>query len=181
MDMVYLFDTETTGLIDTRLRKIERQSEVIEFYGCLADLESGEITSEYETLIKPANYPMSEDTIKKTKTKLTNDMLATAPTFASVAEEIRQQIEIAPLVLAHNAAFDREMIEIEMERCGKKIFWPHILCTIEQTMYIKGYRLSLTNLHKHLFNEEFPQAHRAKNDVKALLRCCVELRKQGAI
>lgn len=181
MDMAYILDTETTGLIDTRLRKIERQSEVIEYYGCLADLDTGEVVSEFETFIRPATYPMSDETIKKTKTKLTNEMLMNAPRFGEVAEQIRTHIEAAPLVLAHNAAFDKEILDIEMERCGKSIFWPHTLCTIEQTIHLKGFRLSLTNLHLHLFNEEFTGAHRAKHDVMALLRCCVELRKQGAI
>jgi DNA polymerase III subunit epsilon len=185
MDMAYILDTETTGLIENRLRKLERQSEVIEYYGCLADLDTGKVVSEFETLIKPKTK-ISDKKVKGEKTisditGITNDMLATAPIFADVAEQIRQHIEAAPLVLAHNAAFDREMLDIEMERCGKSIFWPHVLCTIEQTMHLKGFRLSLTNLHKHLFDEDFPEAHRAKSDVMALLRCCVELRKQGAI
>lgn len=181
MDMAFIFDTETTGLIDNRLRKLERQNEIIEFYGCLVDLDTGELTSEYETLIKPATYPMSDETIKVTKTKLTNEMLFNAPRFAEVAESIRQQIEVAPMVVAHNASFDREIVDIEMQRLGKSVFWPRVVCTIEQTMHLKGFRLSLTKLHEHLFDEEFSGAHRAKQDVTALVRCCVELRKQGAI
>lgn len=181
MDLAFVFDTETTGLVDNRLRKIERQSEIIEFYGCLIDLETGEITSELDTLIKPKQYPMSKETIEKTKTRLNNELLFNAPNFASKAEEIRSLLETAPIVYAHNAAFDSEMIDIEMERLGKKVAWPRIICTIEQTMHLKGFRLSLTALHQHLFNEAFEGAHRAKHDVMALVRCCVELRKQGAI
>ena len=179
MDMAFVFDTETTGLVENRLRKIERQSEIIEFYGCSVDLDTGTVYGEFETLIKPQAYPMSKDTIEKTKTMLTNEMLADARHFTNVADEMRKWLEGGPKVIAHNAAFDREIVDIEMERVGRNVFWPQVVCTIEQTMHMKGFRLSLTNLHKELFSEEFVGAHRAKNDVQALVRCCVELRKRG--
>lgn len=181
MELAYVFDTETTGLLSNRLRKDIYQAEVIEYYGCLADIDSGEIKDEFETLIKPRTYPMSTETIEQTKTKLTNDMLFNAPPFVDISDRIRQQIESAPLIIAHNAAFDREIIDIEMNRLGKSIHWPAIMCTIEQTMYLKGFRLSLTDLHLHLFGKAFDDAHRAKHDVHALLRCCVELKRQDLI
>jgi len=40
---------------------------------------------------------------------------------------------------------------------------------------LKGYRLKLAQLYEHLFGETFPDAHRARNDVQALRRICVEL------
>jgi hypothetical protein len=46
-------------------------------------------------------------------------------------------------------------------------------------MHFKGYKLSLTNLHMHLFNMDFGEAHRAKADVQALVRCCRQLYAQG--
>jgi hypothetical protein len=52
---------------------------------------------------------------------------------------------------------------------------------VECTEHFYGYRLSLTNLHKHLFNEGFPEAHRARNDVEALCRCVVKLIEMGEI
>ncbi len=177
----FIFDTETTGLIENRLRKINLQSEIIEFYGCLVDLADGNKEDEYYTLIKPKAYPMKQDVIDKTKTMLTNEMLAVAPSFSDVADNIRERLEKAPAVIAHNAAFDREIVDIEMQRLGKSVYWPQTICTIEQTMHLKGARLSLTSLHDHLFGEKFEDAHRAKNDVSALVRCCVELHRQGAI
>ena len=179
MQPAFVFDTETTGLIENRLRKIERQSEIIEFYGCSVDLDTGHVYGEYETLVKPKAFPMSKETIEKTKTMLTNDMLFSAPSFADVADEVRKWLEGATMCVAHNAAFDREMVDIEMERVGRNVYWPQMVCTIEQTMHLKGFRLSLTNLHQELFGEPFAGAHRAKNDVQALVRCAVELRKRG--
>lgn len=177
-----VFDTETTGLVENRLRKLSWQNEVIEFYGCIVNLETGEILDEYETLIKPRTYPMSPETIKITKTVISNDMLFNAPGFTEVADYIKSFIESAPWVIAHNLAFDKEIISIEMERAGKTINWPKGICTIEQTMHLTGFRLSLTNLHAHLFNNEtFAGAHRAKVDVQALTRCCVELYRREEI
>ncbi len=178
--MAFIFDTETTGLIENRLRKIDKQSEIIEFYGCLANLETGEIIHDYETFIKP-KAKRNEETMKKTRSLITDKMLAEAPSFAEVADTIRDNLEHAPMIIAHNAAFDKEIVDIEMERINQVITWPRTLCTIEQTMHLKGCRLSLTNLHEFLFGEPFSDAHRAKHDCLALLRCCVELKKQGAI
>jgi DNA polymerase III alpha subunit (gram-positive type) len=124
---------------------------------------------------------MSDETIKQTKTQLTNDLLMNAPPFSEVAEPIKAHLEGAPLLIAHNATFDKEMIDIEMERIGKQVAWPPMLCTTEQTMHLKGYRLSLTELHQHLMGQPFMGAHRAKNDVLALVQCCIELRKAEVI
>jgi hypothetical protein len=75
-----------------------------------------------------------------------------------------------------------EMVDIEFERLGRKAPWPpRKVCTVEATVHLLGYRLSLQNLHKHLFGENFDEAHRAKVDVEALVRCCVELRKREVI
>jgi len=180
----FVFDTETTGLVDNRTLKLERQPEIIEFYGCLVDLgKKGKIISEVDTLIKPKN-PLTDKPVsggKKTITDITgisNEMLKDAPRFKDVAKRIHDAITKAPLVIAHNASFDREMVQIEFERLKEKIKFPKIICTVEQTIYMKGYRLSLSALHQELFGEPFAGAHRAKVDVSALVRCCVELHKR---
>jgi DNA polymerase III subunit epsilon len=175
MMRAFIYDTETTGLVENLSRKLGWQAEVIDFCGCLVDLDSGEIESEYETLIKPTNKLKTEIT---KITRLNDAMLADAPRFVEVFDVIRQHIETAPCVISHNANFDKEMLDIEFDRLGKKLHWPHIICTIEQTMHVKGYRLSLSEMYQWLFNEKFDDAHRAKPDVMALVRCCVELRKK---
>lgn len=38
--------------------------------------------------------------------------------------------------------------------------------------------MSLTNLHIELFGMTFPEAHRAKQDVLALIRCASEMRRR---
>ena len=171
-----IFDCETTGLIDSHLLKLDRQSSIIEFYACLADLRDGTVTRELDLLIKPPG----EISEKITKiTGISTAMVADAPAFRSVAAGVREVIESAPVVIAHNASFDIEMVNLEFERLGEKIRWPRVICSVEASIHIKGFRLSLGALHEELFAEKFTGAHRAKADVAALRRCCVEMHRRG--
>lgn len=150
--------------------------EVIEFYGCIFDINSGSIKEEFDTLIKP-RQKITQEIIEATN--ITNEMVSKSKDFKHYSKSIKTILEKPPLVMAHNAAFDTEVINIEMDRIGENIKWPRIICTVEQTMHLKGYRLSLTALHEFLFGEKFADAHRAKNDVLAQVKCVVELVKRG--
>ena len=176
--MALLLDCETTGLIDNLVKQQERQPEVIEIYLCLADLYTGIITNEFESLIKPTKG------IPKGITEYTGIspvMVADAPPFGFVAPRVKQMIESAPLCVGHNITYDHDMVNIEFSRLNIVLNWPKLLCTIEQTMYLKGGRIGLTDLHIFLFGEGFPEAHRAKDDTLALLRCCQELLRRDLL
>jgi DNA polymerase-3 subunit alpha (Gram-positive type) len=176
---IFVFDLETSGLIENATVKDELLPDMIEFYGCLVDLETGEVSSEVDTLVKPRR-PISEEITRITG--LTNEDLETAPSMLEVAPTIKAAIEAAPAVLAHNASFDVEVTSLCFKRVGVPLIWPkRRLCTVEQTIHMKGHRLSLTALHTELFGEGFPAAHRAKNDVMALVEICKELFRRGDI
>lgn len=181
-----VFDTETTGLISSRMVQPEQLPEVIEFYGAMVDFaKTGkyQLLSELNLLIKPARMIQEHKVGKQNITKITgitNAMLAEAPTFSKVAARIFLAIEKAPLVIAHNAHYDVEVLDIEAERLNYKIAWPAVLCTVEATAYMRGDRLKLVELHEMLFKQKFT-AHRAKEDTTALIRCCATLHKQGVI
>lgn len=173
-----LLDTETTGLTPNRILRLEKQPEIIEFYGCLVDLaqatEPPLLIAEFETLIKPMNKISKEIT---DITGINDAMVADAPSFADVHTVIANMIETAPVVLAHNLTFDRDMLDIEFERIMGTLHWPPCLCTVEQTEHLTGKRMSLSDLYASLFNETF-KAHRAKADVQALVRVARELYKR---
>jgi DNA polymerase-3 subunit epsilon len=178
-----IFDTETTGLVYNHVIKIDRQPEVIEFYGQVVSLSTGKVYDKYHTLVCPKKFPMDDYTIKATKTKLTNEMLKDAPIFKDVANEIRNFFEESSMIIAHNLSFDMEMIDLEYERLkGQLINWPlKRICTVEATLFLKGKRLTLTDLHTLLFGDVFENAHRAETDVAALTRCVVELHRRDLI
>jgi DNA polymerase III alpha subunit (gram-positive type) len=171
-----ILDTETTGLLSNHTIALTKQPSVIEYYGACVDLQKQTILSELELLIKPAEFPMSAKTIEETKTRLSNELLAPCQPFHYHSEAIRQQIESAPLVIAHNLSFDKEMLDIEFERLRQKLVWPkRLVCSVEQTIHLLSRRLSLTDLHVHLFAEGFSEAHRAKPDTQALMRSAFKL------
>lgn len=174
------FDTETTGLIENVTVKDEKLPEIIDFYGGLFDVDTGKIVDEVDILIKPTiAKKLPEETVDITG--IDDNMLKSKKQFSAYAPLIKRMIEHAPIVIAHNAAYDKEMLDLEFNRLDQKIKWPRVLCTVEQTMHLKGYRLNLTALHEHLFGEGFPEAHRARTDVTAMIRCIVELVKRGEL
>lgn len=174
-----IFDTETTGLVDNKSTRSEKQPEIIEFCGITINADNGSVIEIYDQLIKPTT-PITEEITKMNN--IDNDMVKNSPTFKIVAPDIRDLIERSDCVVAHNAAFDRDMVDIEFAKLGlTKIAWPRIICTIEATIHFKGYRLSLAALHEYLFKKPFEGAHRARADVEALARIVVRLRKDGAI
>lgn len=176
--LALLYDTETTGLIDNHTVKIAHQPHIIEFYGCVADLKTGKIKKEVHHLIKP---PIKIEQEITNITTIKNEDVVSSPTFDKVAVEIFKFLEGAPILIAHNASYDKEIMDLEAERLKRTIKWPRMLCTVEQTVALKGFRFTLSDLYQFLFNETFSGAHRANVDVKALLRCCVELHKRDVI
>ena len=174
-----ILDTETTGLVENLTTRSDHQPEIIEVCGIDIDPFTGDIRKEYDTLIKPI-FPITEEITKMNG--ITNEMVKDAPTFKQAAEEIRDLIEASDIIVAHNAAFDRDMINLEIMKTGmSKIAWPHLICSVEATVHLTGFRLNLQTLYEYLFKEKFTGAHRARTDVEALARCVVELRKRGDI
>ncbi len=180
-----IFDTETTGLTENRTIALDKQPHIIEFYACLVDLKNQQVLDEMDLLIRPPNMLSDKPDFgsKKTTTQITgisNEMLKGAPCFADVMAPIKVILETAPLIIAHNLTFDKDMVELELERHQNAIAWPFGICTVEQTVHLTGARLKLEDLHNLLFGMKF-EAHRAKADTQALVRCCYELFKRGII
>jgi DNA polymerase-3 subunit epsilon len=180
-----VFDTETTGLVANHSIKPDSLPEIIELYAAKVNLKTGKIMKELDTLIKPSRLLSDKPELgsKKTITQITgitNAMLSDAKPFVAHADEIVKMLTSAEFVIAHNVSFDKEMIDIELERLKRKIKWPRAICTVEATAHIKGGRMSLTKLHEYLFGKAF-DAHRAKSDVEALIRCSCELYKREMI
>lgn len=184
--IAFVFDTETSDLVANRTLRLDKQLNVIEFYGALVDLTYGQVMDDFETLIKPSK-PLTDEKKGKRKrtiseiTGITNEMLTDAPAFDKVADAIRRCVERAPLVISHNLSFDKDALEIEFARLGQTLTWPPGICTVEASVHCKGYRMSLPELHQFLFNEEVTDHHRAKVDTEHLINCCVELQRRDML
>jgi DNA polymerase III epsilon subunit-like protein len=108
-------------------------------------------------------------------------MVEGKPLFIEVSDSIFQFMNGADLTVAHNHGFDSGMLDVEYKRLDREMLpAKHQLCTVEATMGMTGHRLSLTRLHWILIQEQF-KAHRAKDDVYALVRCFHNLTESGVI
>lgn len=172
----FIFDWETTGLIANTQRPLHKQPHGIELYGCVLDTKTFEIEDEIDTFLDPG-IPISAEITKITG--ITPEMLVGAPKFETIADRLQEMIEGSDAVLAHNLAFDKPLTDFEFARINRELKWPQLLCSLEATEWVNGYRLSLTALHEHLFGEPFSGTHRARYDVEALTRCVTEMIKRG--
>lgn len=178
--IVVAFDTETTGLVDNHTIKLDKQPEIIELYACAFDDHNGKVLRDLDLLLKPSR-PIADDITAITG--ITNAMVADQPPFKHYSYDLMLFLEDGNSITGHNLSYDMEMVELEMERlkCDAKVKWPPGICTVEQTVHLLGIRLSLSALHDYLFGEKFTGAHRAKQDVKAQMRCYMELKKRGEL
>lgn len=180
--IVIAFDTETTGLIKPEVQELNKQPQIIEYYGAkLIHRSDGiiEQIDELETFLKP-EQPFSEKITKITG--ITNEMVEGADSFLKFFPRLADFHIGVDEWVAHNCAFDAAMVANEVARIGKIIhfpFPPKHTCTVQGSMKIEQRRLTLTNLHKELFGVPFEGAHRAKDDVQAMIRCYKELIVRG--
>lgn len=173
-----VFDTETTGLIINPARKLDTQPEIISIAIQSVNLQTAEIFDPYYKIFKPSKS-ISEEITRITG--FNNENLLEAPPITDFIDEIITKLETAKLIIGQNANFDQSMLELELMRYGKTIKWPKILDLVENTIHLKGYRLSLTNLHIELFGHTFDSAHRADVDVMITCKCAIELFKRGLL
>lgn len=181
----FVFDTETTSLTRPSLQPIGKQPHIVEFYGCVWDSDKREVVSEVEFLAKP---PVACEPDAEKAHHITAEMLKDAKPFKAYVDMVASAIEGANAVVAHNLSYDYNVTEYEMKRNGRTLQWPiRRICTVENTEWIFGYRLSLgpkkdkMGLYHYLFGETFADAHRAKPDTLALLRCFIELLDRGML
>ena len=172
MPSVLVFDTETTGLLAPRAARISRQPSIIEFYGEIIDGD------EIHYLFNPE---MKLPHFITTITGLRDNDLKDKPPFRSRAKKIVDFIERADIIVAHNLSFDKGIIDINLERAKlDPPKWPRGICTVEATEHLYGRRMSLTDLYVDVFGQGF-KAHRAKEDVKALIKVFEKLLEDGEI
>lgn len=176
-DEVIVFDVETTGL-PANIAKLSEQPHIIEFYGAVVNLVTGRIKNELHCLIKP---PVRIPDLISGLTGISNAVVKDAEPFVYYAGHIFKFLQHAKLAIAHHIKFDQQMINIEAKRIKYNVRWPRTACTMVSTMHLRGRRLSLTSLHKYLFDKPFVGPHRAKSDTTALIKCCVELRRRRII
>ena len=175
------FDTETTGLLKPSPAGLDKQPEIIEFYACVTD-GNFRLIGEVDELIKPSRLPLEEVITKITG--ISDAMLETKPSFQEVLPGIQKLFTGVDAVVAHNLDFDTSMLANELLRCDSLINFPwprHHVCTVVKSMSVRGHRLKLAELYNEMTDKEFVDAHRAKNDVHAMVSAFRGMVKKGLI
>lgn len=177
--MAIIFDTETTGFINSADAPLHVQPKIIELFALKVCDKTFEIEGELEFLADPKE-PLSEDIVRVTG--LTDADVKGQGGFEAHFQATQEFWLGQTTAIGHNITFDCDMIEVEARRIGKvnRFPWtPNRLCTVELSEHYFGRRLKLIDLHMYLLGEGFEQAHRARNDVMATYRCAKEMIRRG--
>jgi DNA polymerase-3 subunit epsilon len=128
------------------------------------EIDGFEVSSEWSTLVNPeTTIPAAIQVL----TGITNDMVAGAPRFAALAEELFERLG-GRVFVAHNARFDYGFLRHEFERTGRK-FLAKTLCTVRlsRRLYPEHPRHNLDSLiERH--GIDCRARHRALGDADAL-------------
>ena len=161
-----LLDFETTGL--TAPSASENQPYIIEV-GAL-DYESGRA---YSQLIKPP-FPFGDETTKITG--ITNEDVKNSPSFIQAYRRLAEFCLGAERWVAHNIAFDSAVLLEELKRYSLEYRFPWPLeqfCTYEAVLKIpaelRPEKSNLGALYQHVTGKKLENAHRAMDDVRALV------------
>ena len=171
MSIIFV-DTETTGLLQPTGTEMQYQPHLIEICAIKTN-DKLDVIGKFNSFIKPP-IPIPEK-LTKTVHGISDKMVEKAPIFIEVYRPLCELFLGCHTFVAHNASFDLGMLFVELRRLNSvhKFPWPPIhFCTVEQTLHFKGYRLKLAELYELATdNKEIPGAHRAENDVLALIEC----------
>lgn len=167
-----IFDTETTGLPNPTFTDLEKQPHITEI-GAIK-VNGGDVVGRFEQLINPG-VPLTAQISKITG--LFDDDLEGQPDFAFVAPVFADFVRGADQWIAHNMAFDKQMMDICLKRHNVMgfPFPPNLVCTVQEARPIFGKYMKLIHLYEELLGKPLDQKHRAISDCEALLEVCREM------
>lgn len=148
-------DLETTGGSASQHRIIEVG---------IVILEGGRPVEEWSQLVNPlTRIPSSIEQF----TGISNEMVADAPTFDDLRNEIRRRLD-GRLFVAHNARFDYGFLRSEFRRMGER-FSAKVLCTVRlsRTLFPDAGRHNLDTLIER-YGLSCDARHRALGDARVL-------------
>lgn len=205
MNVLFL-DTETTGKLDFNQHYSGTdQPDLVQLAACLFNEQSNAVLGSMNVILSPH---LGADETKPLLFKISPEV--TGIHGISQAQAIKFGVprrsalslfnffcRSADAFCAHSADFDKNVILTAYHREDVPHRMDHLKqqCTMKAATPIlklpKPFKTksktdlykwpTLTECYKHYFNEEFEGAHNAMNDVMAMMRVWLELRKAGAI
>ena len=186
--MYLIFDTETTGLPkkwNAPITDTDNWPRCVQIAWQLHD-EMGGVVEHQDFLIKPEGYniPYDAEQIHGISTQLAAEK---GISLDEVLELFNEVLNKTKFVIGQNVNFDLNIMGCEffrneittelnnlpiLDTCTEKTA---LLCQIPGGRYGKFKLPTLTELHQHLFDTSFNEAHNATADVEATTRCFLEL------
>ena len=165
-----IFDTETTGLPAPAATPLDKQPRIIEF-GAIkySDDDPTQELARMSFLCNPGSLPLPEIITKITG--LTDADLKGQPRFPAFYGELCDFFLGERTLIAHNIAFDINLLRFDLSRMNKAYAFPwppNQICTVDATMSIRRHRLKLNALYEMATGNPMVEAHRAILDVEAL-------------
>jgi DNA polymerase-3 subunit epsilon len=160
-------DVETTGGTGEQ----DRITEI-----AIVKVQYGEIIASFSSLVNPLRQ------IPPFITRLTGihqAMVATAPCFSDIAEQVLAQLE-GCIFVAHNVKFDYGFVRAELQRAGFNLQRPQLCTVVESRRYfpgLKSYGLAALTAH---FDIPLTTHHRALADATATAELLLLLNQQRA-
>lgn len=157
-------DLETTGANAQRDRITEIG--VVEW--------DGEAISEWSTLVNPQT---SIPSFIVSLTGITDAMVADAPTFAELAENLLERLQ-GRVFFAHNARFDYGFLKNEFKRAGL-MFRARTVCTVKlsRRLFPEEYKHNLDVVVARMGLGDAGERHRALTDARLIQRFLARLRE----
>jgi DNA polymerase III epsilon subunit-like protein len=190
--LLLFFDTETTGVpinYKASFTDTTNWPRMIQL-AYMIFKEDGTLVKQYDELIKPVGFviPAEAERIHGISTQMAVNK---GIDLAKAIREFWVDLNQVQTIVAHNMAYDYNIIGAEWVRCGKplKSEPKEKICTMEATTKFCGIPNGkggfkwpkLQELYFELFGRNFDNAHNALNDIRATAECYFELKKRGVL
>jgi len=186
--MYLIFDTETTGLPkswNAPITDTDNRPRCIQIAWQLHD-ELGNLIEHNDFLIQPNgfNIPYDAERIHGISTELAQEQ---GISLAESLQLFNEALQKTKFIVGQNVGFDINIMGCEFHRLGIENNLTKLplldtctektalMCQLPGGRYGKFKLPTLTELHKHLFGQDFAEAHNATADVEATTRCFLEL------
>ncbi len=186
--MYLIFDTETTGLPkswNAPITDTDNWPRCIQIAWQLHD-ELGNLIEHNDFLIQPNgfNIPYDAERIHGISTELAQEQ---GISLAESLQLFNEALQKTKFIVGQNVGFDINIMGCEFHRLGIENNLTKLplldtctektalMCQLPGGRYGKFKLPTLTELHKHLFGQDFAEAHNATADVEATTRCFLEL------
>lgn len=181
---ILFFDTETTGLPYDYKKAPELDlnnwPRLVQLAFILCD-ESGKVIEENNYIIKPEGFiiPKEASNVHGITTEFATHY---GKPIIQALLHLAKSLNESFLIVAHNYAFDKNVIRGEYLRTKLPYNVPPSFCTMETGTHVckipgkYGFKWpKLQELHHFLFDKEFDKAHDALADVRATKDCFFEM------